>query len=74
MIKDATIHCGQREYIDNILKLKKAFTYDYLQDSRFLGHNGISDIIYFFKMSISRVGSGVDLVHKMQSGGDLKLV
>ena len=29
-IKDAKMHCGQEGYIDNILKLKKASTYDYI--------------------------------------------
>ena len=37
MIKDARIHCSQGGYTDNILKLKKTSTYDYIQDSRFLG-------------------------------------
>ena len=35
MIKDAQVLCGQGGYIDNILKLKKASTYDYIHDSRF---------------------------------------
>ena len=37
MIRDVRVHCGEGEYIDNILKLKKASTYDYIHDSRFLG-------------------------------------
>ena len=35
MIKDARVLCGHGEYIDNILKLKKASTYDYIHDNRF---------------------------------------
>ena len=73
MIKDARMHCGQGGYIDNILKLKKASTYDYIQDSRFLGQGGSGDIVYLFKMSTFGAGSGVDLVRRMQPGGDLEL-
>ena len=36
MIKDAKVHYGQRGYIDNILKLKKALPYhDYIHDNMF---------------------------------------
>ena len=35
MIRDARVHCGEEGYIDNILKLKKASTYDCIHDSRF---------------------------------------
>ena len=73
MIKDARMHCGQGGYIDNILKLKKASTYDYIQDSRFPGQGGSGDIVYLFKMSMLGAGSGVDLVRRMQLGGDLEL-
>ena len=65
MIKDAKMHCGQGGYIDNILKLKKASTYDYIQDSRFPGQGGSGDIVYLFKMSTLGAGSGVDLVRRM---------
>ena len=37
MIKDARVLCGQGGYIDNILKFKKASTYDYIHDNRFPG-------------------------------------
>ena len=37
MIKDARVLCRQSGYIDNILKLKKASTYDYIYNNRFLG-------------------------------------
>ena len=36
-MRDARVHCGEGGYIDNILKLKKASTYDYIHDSRFPG-------------------------------------
>ena len=73
MIKDARIHCSQRGYIDNILKLKKMFTYDYVQDNRFPRQGGAGEVIYLFKMSTVGVDSGVDLIHKMQPDGDLEL-
>ena len=69
MIKDARVLCGQGGYIDNILKLKKASTYDYIHDSRFPGQGGGSNIVYLFKMST--VGAGSD-VRRMQLGGDLQ--
>ena len=72
MIKDARVLCGQGGYIDNIPKLKKASTYDYIHDSRFPGQGGGSDIVYLFKMSTVGAGSGVDLVRRMQLGGDLQ--
>ena len=73
MIKDARVLCGQGGYIDNILKLKKASTYDYIHDSRFPGQGSSEDIVYLFKMSTVGAGSGVDLVRRMQPGGDLEL-
>ena len=73
MIKHARVLCGQGGYIDNILKLKKTSTYDYIHDSRFPGQGGASDIVYLFKMSTVGAGSGMDLVRRMQSGGDLEL-
>ena len=51
MINDAKVYCGQGGYIDNILKLKKASTYDFIQDRRFLGQGSTSNIVYMFKMS-----------------------
>ena len=65
--------CEQGGYIDNILKLKKASTYDYIHDNRFLGQGGASDIVYLFKMSTVGASSGVDLVRRMQASGDLEL-
>ena len=73
MIKDARVLCGQGGYIDNILKLKKASTYDYIHDSRFPGQGSLDNIAYLFKVSTVGAGSGVDLVRRMQPGGDLEL-
>ena len=73
MIKDARVLCGQGGYIDNILKLKKTSTYDYIHNSRFPGQGSSDDIVYLFKMSTVGAGSGVDLVRRMQPGGDLEL-
>ena len=53
------------------MKLKKGSKYDYIQNSRFLGQR--SKLAYIFKMSIVGPGSGVDLVQRMQLGGDLEL-
>ena len=57
MIKDARLLCKQGGYIDNILKLKKASTYDYIHDSRFS-----SCLVDFIKSSHlqSRVLQGYD--------------
>ena len=73
MIKDARVPYGQGGYIDNILKLKKTSTYDYIHDSRFPGQGSLDDIVYLFKMSTVGAGSGVDLVQRMQLSGDLEL-
>ena len=73
MIKDAIVFCGQGGYIDNILKLKKTSTYDYIHDSRFPGQRSSDDIVYLFKMSTVGAGSGVDLVRHMQPGGNFEL-
>ena len=70
MIRDARVHCGDGGYIDNILKLKKTSTYDYIHDNRFPGQGSMKDIVYLFKMSIVGPQSGIDLVRRMQEGGD----
>ena len=66
MIKDARVLCDQGGYFDNILKLKKASTYDYIHDNRFPRQGGGSDIVYLFKMSTVGAGSSVDLVQRVQ--------
>ena len=71
LIYDAKVSLSGGGYVDSILKLKKGSMYDYIQDSRFLGQG--SDLVYIFKMSTIGPGSGVDLVRRMQRGGDLEL-
>ena len=70
MIFDAKVNLGCRGYVDNILKLKKGSRYDYIHDSCFPGQG--SDLAYIFKMSTVGLGSGVDLVRRMQRGGNLE--
>ena len=70
LISEARWFCGQGGYIDNILKLKKWLTYDYIHDSKFLGQG--DELVYLFKISTCSQGSGVSLVRKMQLGGDLE--
>ena len=64
----AKVSLGGGGYIDNILKLKKGSKYNYIQDSKSLGQR--SDLAYLFKMSTTGLGSGVDLVKRMQTGGN----
>jgi hypothetical protein len=70
MIAETRRFCGQGGYIDNILKLKKSSTYDYIHDSVFPGQG--SDLIYLFKMSTCGHENGISLVRRMQPGGDLE--
>ena len=71
MIAEARRICDQGKYIDNILKLKKASTYNlYFEDSIFCGHG--SDLVYMFKISTCSVGSGIDFVKRTQPGGDIQ--
>ena len=71
LIYDAKLCLSIGGYVNSILKLKKGSKYDYIQDSRFPGQG--SELAYIFKMSIVGPGSGVDLVRRMQPGGDLEL-
>jgi hypothetical protein len=70
LIVEASLFCGQGGYIDNILKLKKSSTYDYIHDSKFPGQG--DKLVYLFKMSTCSQGSGVNLVPRVQSRGDLE--
>ena len=70
LISEARRFCRQGGYIDNILKLKKLLTYDYIHDSKFPGQG--DELVYLFKMSTCGQGSGVSLVHRMQPGGYLE--
>ena len=56
--------------IDKILELKSRIHIDFIQDSTFLGHG--SSKMFLFKMSSGSLGSRVDLVRRMQLGGNLQ--
>ena len=71
LIHDARMSLGGGGYVDSILKLKKGSMYDYTQDSCFPKQG--SELAYVFKMFNVGPGSGVDLVRRMQLGGDLAL-
>ena len=49
----------------------KGSNYKYIQDSQFLKQR--RKLGYIFKKSIFGLGSGVDLVRRMELGGDLVL-
>ena len=70
MISDAKLHLGLGGYVDNILKLKRGSRYDFIHGSCFPGQG--SNLAYIFKMSTVGPGSGVDLVRRMQKGGNLQ--
>jgi hypothetical protein len=70
LISEARRFCGQGGYIDNIRKLKKSLTFDYIHDSKFPGQG--DELVYLFKMSTCGQGSGVSLVCRMQFGRDLE--
>jgi hypothetical protein len=59
-------------YIDSILELKRRLSYEYIQDSDFLGR-GVPKV-HLFKMSTHGPASGVDIVMCMQLGRDLENV
>ena len=71
LIHVAKVTFSRSGYVDNILKLKKGLLYDYIQDSCFPGQG--SDLVYIFKMSTIGLGSGIDLVKKIQPRGDQAL-
>jgi hypothetical protein len=57
--------------LDSITKLRGSSKWAYLQNNMFPGQGSQSDKVFVFKMSEVGPGSGVDLVRRMQSGGDL---
>ena len=57
--------------MDSITKLRGSSKWAYLQNNMFPGQGLQSDKVFVFKMSEVGPGSGVDLVRRMQSGGDL---
>jgi len=58
--------------MDNITKLRGCSNWAYIQENKFLGQRFDSDKVFVFKMFELGLGSGVDLVTRMQPGGDLQ--
>ena len=58
--------------IDSITKLRGASKWAFVQESKFPGQGTDMDKVFVFKMSEVGLGSGVDLVKRMQAGGDLE--
>ena len=58
--------------IDSITKLRGASKWAFVQESKFPGQGTDKDKVFVFKMSEIGPGSGVDLVKRMQAGGDLQ--
>jgi hypothetical protein len=56
--------------LDSIMALKNHSGFKYVHDSRFPGQS--KDKVFVFKMSVDLAGSGVDLVKRMQCGGDME--
>jgi hypothetical protein len=58
--------------MDSITKLRGASNWRFVQQNRFPGQGADMDKVFVFKMSEVGPGSGVDLVKRMQPGGDLE--
>ena len=58
--------------IDSIMKLRGASKWAFVQESKFPGQGTEKDKVFVFKMSEIGLGSGVDLVKRMQAGGNLQ--
>ena len=58
--------------IDSITKLRGASKWAFVQESKFLGQGTDMDKVFVFKMSEVGPGSGVDLMKRMQAGGDFE--
>ena len=56
--------------MDSIMALKDHSGFKYVHGSRFPGQS--KDKVFVFKMSVNLPGSGVDLVKRMQVGGDME--
>ena len=56
--------------LDNIMALKNHQGFKYVHDSRFPGQS--KDKVFVFKMFVDLAGSGLDLVKRMQYGGDME--
>ena len=58
--------------MDSITKLRSSSKWSFVQENKFPGQGSESDKVFVFKMSEVGPGSGVDLVKRMQPGGDLQ--
>jgi hypothetical protein len=58
--------------MDSITKLRGSSKWAFVQENKFPGQGSDSDKVFVFKMSEVGPGSGVDLVKRMQPGGDLE--
>jgi hypothetical protein len=58
--------------MDGIAKLRGVSNWAYVQRNQFPGQGDDADKVFVFKMSEVGPGSGVDLVRRMQPGGDLE--
>jgi hypothetical protein len=58
--------------MDGITMLRGCSNWPYVQENLFLGQGSDSDKVFVFKMSEVGLGSDVDLVKRMQPGGDLE--
>jgi hypothetical protein len=58
--------------MDAITKLRGISLWAYVQENKFPGQGADLDKVFLFKMSEVGPGSGVDLVRRMQHGGDLQ--
>ena len=56
--------------MDSIMALKDYSGFKFIHDNKFPGQS--KGKVFVFKMSVDRPGSGVDLVKRMQPGGDLQ--
>ena len=56
--------------MDSIMALKDYSGFKFIHDNKFPSQS--KDKVFVFKMSVDRLGSGVDLVKRMQLGGDLQ--
>ena len=65
-------HLRRFGVIDSITKLRGSSTWAFVQESKFLGQGTDPDKVFVFKMSEVGPGSGVDLIKRMQVGGDLQ--
>ena len=61
---------NRRGVIDNIMTMKRESKFEFIHDSVFPGQ--AKEKVYVFKMLTEGPGSGVDLIRRMQVGGDLQ--